>query len=336
MMQGHQVIFESAGRAALKPFDVSSPGAGEALLEIDYTVISAGTERSNLLNLPNTSGGFPYYPGYSGTARVIDVGEGVRNVRVGDRVLVTFYGAHCTHAVQKAADLMAIRDSRIDPLEAAFTNIASMGLQGVRKLQLQIGESAMVIGLGLLGVFACQFAVLDGAIPVIVSDFDQARRELALKLGASDAFSPDEPELAQKVRNLTYGQGANGIVEVTGAAVALRQALACVAWQGRISLLGCTRVPDANIDFYQQVHKPGVSLIGAHNHVRPAVDSRPGHWTSQDDFCAILAFFAAGKLRVRPIISEIVTPEQAPAVYARLCETANPPLGIVFDWTKMR
>ena len=55
---------------------------------------------------------------------------------------------------------------------AAFVVIAAMGLQGVRKVQLQLGESAMVIGLGLLGVFATQMAALDGAIPEIVSPED--------------------------------------------------------------------------------------------------------------------------------------------------------------------
>ena len=109
-----------------------------------------------------------------------------------------------------------------------------------------------------------------------------------------------------------------------------------VAWQGRISLLGCTRVSDANIDFYQYVHQRGVSLVGAHTFVRPKVDSYPGYWTTQDDFRTLLALIAARKLKVQPIISEIVSPESAPAIYKRLAEEKNPPLGIVFDWSKIR
>ena len=70
-----------------------------------------------------------------------------------------------------------------------------MGLQGVSKLKLELGESAMVIGLGIPGVFATQAAALNGAIPVIVSDFDRKRRDLALTLGADHAFSPDEKDL---------------------------------------------------------------------------------------------------------------------------------------------
>jgi len=334
-MTGHYVVFESIGKAVVKPFEVPQPAAGEVLLENDYTVISAGTERANLMNLPNTSGGFPYYPGYCGVARVVDVGDGVESVKAGDRVLSTFSG-HRSHAVHKAADLTVVRDDRVESLDAAFVAIAAMGLQGVRKVRLELGESAMVIGLGLLGMFASQLARIDGAIPVIVSDFDQRRRELALALGADHAFSPDEENLAAKIRELTYGKGADVIVEVTGAAVALQQALTYVARQGRISLLGCTRVSDANIDFYKYVHHEGVSLIGAHTFVRPQVDSYPGYWTTRDDYRALLSLIAAKRLAVRPIISEIVSPEFAPAVYTRLAEEKQPPLGIVFDWSQVR
>ena len=335
-MTGQYVVFESIATAVLKPFDVPQPGAGEVLLETDYTVVSAGTERANLMNLPNTSGGFPYYPGYCGLGRVTALGDGVENLAVGDRVLLTFGSGHCSHTVQKADSLTVVRDDRVESLDAAFVAIAAMGLQGVRKLKLEIGESAMVIGLGLLGMFAAQLARLDGAIPVIVSDFDQRRRDLALALGADYAFSPDEENLSEKLKELTYGKGPDGVVEVTGAAVALQQALTYVAWQGRVSLLGCTRIPDVGTDFYQYVHRRGVSLIGAHTMVRPQVDSYPGYWTARDDYRTLLALLAAGRLKARPIISEIVSPQTAPAVYSRLAEEKHPPLGIVFDWQELR
>jgi len=334
-MTGQYIVFESIGEAVLRPFDVPQPRPGEVLVENEYTVISAGTERANLLNLPNTSGGFPYHPGYCGIGCVIDVGEGVENVAIGERALV-YHGGHRSHSLQKAADLTVVSEGRIESLDAAFVAIAAMGLQGVRKLRLELGESAMVIGLGLLGMFATQLARIDGAIPVIVSDFDQKRRDLALSLGADHAFSPDEENLAERIRDLTYGNGPDGIVEVTGVAAALRDALRYVAWQGRISLLGCTRVSDANIDFDQYVHRRGVSLIGAHTFVRPKVDSYPGYWTTRDDYRVLLALIAADRLQVRPIISEIVSPQCAPAIYGRLAEEKHPPLGIVFDWSQVR
>jgi len=332
---GKYIVFEAPGEAVLKSFEVQQPSAGMILLENEYTVVSAGTERANLVGLPNTSGVFPHRPGYCGVGRVVSVGEGVENARMGDRVLSDFSG-HRSHALQSAAYLTVLEDDRIETLDAAFVVIAAMGLQGVRKARIEIGESAMVIGLGLLGMFAVQTASLDGAIPVVASDFDKKRRDLALTLGADYAFSPDEDNLDDTIRELTYGKGPDAIIEATGAAVALQQALTYISREGRISLLGCTRVSDADIDFYKYVHRLGVSLIGAHTFVRPKVDSRPGYWTTRDDYRTLLAFLAAGRLQVRPIISEIVSPEAAPSIYARLAEEKHPPLGIVFDWKRIK
>ena len=114
--------------------------------------------------------------------------------------------------------------------------------------------------------------------------------------------------------------------------VALQQALEVSSYMGRISLLGCTRIPDGNINYYQQVHRPGVKLIGAHNFVRPKVESYPHHWTHHDDCNAILDMISTGRLQVKPILSRIAKPEQAPEIYTELCNDNNFPLGTVFDW----
>ena len=138
------------------------------------------------------------------------------------------------------------------------------------------------------------------------------------------------------VKAATAGKGVSAIVEVTGRAKALQQALEYVAWQGRISLLGCTRISDVPIDFYRYVHCRGVTLIGSHTFTRPAHESAPGRWTEADDYQTFLKLVRAGKMQVRPIISEIVSPAKAPDVYHRLAENEHPPLGIVFDWQKIR
>ena len=334
-MTGHYIVIESKATAVLKPYEVKPPGPGEVLLENQYTLVSAGTERANLIALPNTSGGFSWQPGYCGVGRVIAVGDGVQNVQIGDRAIAHFSG-HRSHPIQKAAGITLVQDERIDSLDACGVVIAAFGMQGVRKLRMEIGESLMVVGLGLLGVFSVQCASLSGCIPVIATDFDPRRRELALSLGADYALAPDEPNLPEKVKELTGGKGADGVVEVTGAAVALQQALECVRREGRVALLGCTRISDHPIDFYRFVHVPGVQLIGAHTFVRPQVESRPGYWTVQDDYRALLAFLAAGRFQVKPIISEVVSPADAPFIYSRLAEDPRPPLGIVFDWGQLR
>lgn len=337
-MTGRYIVFESTGKAALKPFEVPRPKAGEVLLENDYTVVSAGTERANLVQLPNTGTaetGFPFLPGYCGAGRVTAVGDGVRSLKVGDRVIVN-WGGHRSHTIKKAATTLRIGDDSVEQLDAAFAPIAAFSLLGVRKLRLEIGESVMIAGQGILGVFALQFASLSGAVPVLAADLDTDRRALALELGAAAALTPDAEDFVDQVKALTDGQGPNAVVEVTGVAAALRQALEYVAWEGRISLLGCTRISDVSIDFYKYVHRRGISLIGAHTNTRPKRESSPGRWTELDDYRTFLKLVAAGKVQTRPVVSEIVSPEDAPAIYRRLAEEKNPPLGIVFDWSQVR
>ncbi|MBI4979303.1 MAG: zinc-binding alcohol dehydrogenase [Spirochaetes bacterium] len=336
-MSGYYVIFESKGTAVLRECDIPQPKDDEVLLESDYSVISAGTERANLLQMPNTgtTDGSAFIPGYSAAGRVIAAGKDVTDLKVGDRALIT-WGGHRSHTVKKADSVLKIEDDTIDLIDAAFANIASFSFLGVRKLQIEIGEPVMIAGMGILGAFAVQIAALSGAIPLLVSDMDPVRRELALKLGATAAFAPDEDDFVNKVKAAAGGDGPKAVVEVTGSAMALQQALEYIAWEGRISLLGCTRISDVPIDFYKYVHRRGVTLIGAHTFTRAKHESSPGHWTEHDDYRTFLKLVAAKKLQTRPLISEIVSPEAAAAVYARLAEEKNPPLGIVFDWTKLK
>jgi threonine dehydrogenase-like Zn-dependent dehydrogenase len=191
------------------------------------------------------------------------------------------------------------------------------------------------MGQGILGLFATQLARLSGGLPVIAADLSENRRKLALEFGADHAFCPTDKGFADEVREATKGKNVNAVIEVSGAAKALNQSLASSARQGRIVLLGCTRVSDTSIDFYKDVHRTGISIIGAHTFVRPDRDSYPGYWTHQDDSRTVLGLLSAGRLNVSPMISEVVSPEQASRVYTRLMEQEHAPLGIVFDWTKI-
>ena len=307
----------------------------EVLAEMEYTVVSGGTERACILGMNNTSGSFPRSLGYCGVGRVIAIGDGVKSVKLGDRVLV-YHGQHKKYNKRTEDEITKVENDEIPSLDAAFVIIASMGLGGVRKLEIELGESAMVMGLGLLGIFAVQFCRLSGAYPVIAADLNPERRELALKLGADYAFDPSAPDFVEQVKAVTNGKGVRATVEVTGVSAAMKQALECASFMGRISLLGCTRVSDCAVDYYQQVHRPGVKLIGAHNFVRPKVESYPHHWTHQDDCKAILDLIAAGRMQVAPIVSRVVSPEDCAEIYNQLCDDPAFPMGTVFDWREIK
>ncbi len=331
-MKAKKIQFSAPRIAELVKFDTRPLRDGEVAVRTQFSAISNGTERACLLGAPNTAhAGFPKTLGYSSVGIAAEVGNAVTDVKVGDSVLV-YHGIHASCNVVAAEQTTVITDPRVASTDASLVIIATMGLGGVRKLELEIGESAMVMGLGLLGLFAVQFCRLSGACPVIAADPDRQRRELALALGADHAFDPTEAGFADKVKTVTEGKGVRATIEVTGVMAALNQALDCAARQGRIALLGCTRVSDASIDYYRAVHVPGIQLIGAHNMVRPRFESYPHHWTHQDDCRAILKMVANGRVSISPIISEIASPDDAPAIYRRLADGALP-VGVLFDWT---
>ena len=335
-MKSKKIVFTAPHKAELLEVDVPELKENEVLTEMEYTVVSGGTERANIMAMPNAGGNnFPKFLGYCGVGRVIEIGSSVKSVAVGDRVLV-YHGIHAQYNIRPEADITRVENDDISSLDAAFVIIASMGLGGVRKLEIELGESAMVMGLGLLGMFAVQFLRLSGAYPVIAADLNPARRELALKLGADYAFDPSETDFVEQVKAVTKGTGVRATVEVTGGSAAMKQALECASFMGRISLLGCTRVSDCAVDYYQQVHCPGVKLIGAHNFVRPKVESYPHHWTHRDDCKAILDLIAAGRMQVAPIVSRVVSPEDCTEIYNQLCDDPAFPMGTVFDWREIK
>lgn len=303
----------------------------EVLVKMEYTAVSGGTERACIVGSKNTNGDFPRRLGYCGVGYIEELGSSVSELKKGDRVLV-YHGIHTNYNICKPHQLTRVEDNSMDSLDASLVIIASMGLGGVRKLELELGESAMVMGLGLLGIFSVQFLALSGANPLIAVDPNPERRRLAIELGADYALDPTEDDFVKKVMEITKGKGVRATVEVTGISSAMNQALECASYMGRISLLGCTRVSDSAVDYYQQVHRPGIKLIGAHNFVRPKLESYPHHWTHHDDCRAILDLISAGKIKVKPIISRVVLPEEAPKIYEELCYDKNFPLGTIFDW----
>lgn len=330
-MKSRTIVFTKPKTSELIMKELPDVAENEVKVKMEYTVVSGGTERACIMNMNNTSQRFPMSLGYCGVGFVSDIGGEVTKVSIGDRVLV-YHGIHTEYNIVPENDVTKIENDRIDSLDAAFVIIASMSLGGVRKLEIELGESSMIMGLGLLGIFAVQFCRLNGANPVIAADFNEERRKLALSLGADYALDPSDADFNEKVKAITKGRGINACVEVTGASAAMKQALECTAWQGRISLLGCTRVSDCSIDYYTLVHRPGIKLIGAHNFVRPKVESYPHHWTHHDDCRAIIDMIESNRINVKSIVSRIVKPEEAPAIYTELCNDKNFPLGTVFYW----
>lgn len=333
-----RILFTSPNTAELLDYEAPAPGRGEVLVRLMVSTISSGTERANLcgeLNIsPNVkyeTAVFPRSGGYSSAGIVEAVGEDVEKFRPGDRVAMSW----STHS-----ELCCLPEKYVHKLDDALTfeqgallHISIFPLAAVRKCRVEIGESALVMGLGVLGLIAVPLLKAAGAVPVIAADPVPEKREKALAFGADYALDPFDPDFSGKVKELTCG-GVKAAIEVTGNGKALDMALDCMARFGRVALLGCTRHSDFTIDYYRKVHAPGITLVGAHTNARPDLESSAGWWTQTDDVKASMDLIRYGRYDPAKLVDETHSPAEAPEVYKRLA--AEPAFPVVqFDWRKL-
>ena len=327
-MTSRRVVWTQRGTAKVETCETPSPTDDQLLLRTRVSLISPGTERAFFLGMPNTSQRYPQYPGYLNIGEVVQVGGEVRGWKVGQRVAST--GNHAMHIVVKASECLPVPENLPDE-EAVFFNLVAIALQGVRKARIELGESVVVIGAGLVGLLAMQLAKLDGALPVISVDLDERRLAFARDAGADAALMVDD-NLTSAISSLSEGEGAPVVIEATGSPEPVLLAFALAGMRGRVVLLGSTRNETKSVNFYRDVHKKGLTIIGAHTAVRPKHDSSAGWWTSHDDQRVALKLLAMGRLSVQPLITHRFPWQQAPQAYNLLKEGEKDAIGIVLDW----
>lgn len=335
-MKTKQIVFTKPYVAELLEADYLSPGGDEVTVELSYSAISSGTEKANLIGQRNgtdvaedAESKFPRRVGYSAAGRVIEVGCDVTDISVGDRVVV-YWGMHKKRITVKRSKVIKIPEG-VSDAEASMSLISTFPLAAIRKTHLEIGESALVMGLGILGIFAVQELRAAGAYPIVAVDPIKERRDFAIKMGADFALDPTSEDFVDRVLAATDG-GANVCIEVTGLGIGLIQALDCMKEMGRVALLGCTRSSKFEIDYYGKVHSRGISLIGAHTQARPKLESSAGLWTDEDDLKTVLNLTKSGRLNFKDMILEVCSPNDATEVYTRLANDKSFPIGVLFDW----
>lgn len=334
-----RIVFTKRNTAELLDYHAPEPKEGEVQVALAVSTISSGTERANIMgsttvawNRPEAEKAvFPRYNGYSSSGVIVKVGPSVDGLAVGNRVAVS-WSTH-TQVLNIKAKLVHKLDDAVSFSDGALAHIATFPLAAIRKCRLELGESAIVMGMGVLGMIGVVLLKAAGAAPILAVDPDAGKREKALQLGADYALDPFAPDFAEKARALTKG-GAKVGIEVTGVGAGLNGILDCMARFGRVALLGCTRNSDFSVDYYRKVHGPGITLIGAHTNARPGRESSEGWWTEWDDVEAVLRLTKLGRIKLSELVEEVHSPREATQVYTRLCTEKTFPL-VQFDWSDL-
>ena len=264
--------------------------------------------------------GQPLPLGYCNVGRVIAVGRGVTEFQVGDRVASN--GNHA-EVVCVPQNLVAKVPDSVSDDEAAFTVIGSIALQGIRNLNPQLGETIVVVGLGLIGLVAAQLLKANGC-NVIGTDFDQQKVDMANGFGVT-AINPGKGvDPVKFVEDTTNGIGADGVLITASAKTdeVIHQACLMCRKRGRIVLVGVIGLNMRRDDFYKKELTFQVSCSYGAGRYDEEYENK-GHdypigyvrWTEKRNFQAILGAIANGGLNVKPLITEVVDLENYLEIY---------------------
>ena len=263
--------------------------------------------------------GEPIPLGYCNVGEVIAVGEGVSGFEVGDRVASN--GPHAEF-VCVPKNLVAHIPENVSDEEAAFTVVGSIGLQGIRLLNPTLGETVVVIGLGLIGLLTAQLLKANGC-RVIGSDLDEEKLALAEKWGIIP-FNSGKGDVVKFVEEQTDGVGADGVV-ITASAhtdAIISQAARMSRKRGKIVLVGVIGLNISRAEFYEKELTFQVSCSygpGRYddNYEQKGMDYPLPfvRWTEQRNFESVLYAISSGALQVREMITEIVPLDEYKKIY---------------------
>ena len=342
--------------------DVPAPivSKGHVLIKSTYTLVSLGTERmlvefgrSNLiskarqqpdkvkevLNKIKTEGllptleavfnklGEPLPLGYCNVGKVIAIGEGVQGFSLGDRVASN--GQHA-EVVSVPMNLVSKVPDNVSDIEATFTVIGSIGLQGIRLVNPTFGETVVVVGLGLIGLITAQLLTANGC-RVIGVDFDQSKLDLAKKWNIITC-NPKQEDVVKFVQGHTGGIGTDAVLITASAKTdeIISQAANMSRKRGRIILVGVIGLNISRAEFYEKELTFQVSCSYGpgrydHNYEQKGVDYPLSfvRWTEKRNFEAILHSISSRQLHVKDLVTEIVPLEEYQKIYGKIGQTGS-------------
>lgn len=341
------------GATVLEEVPVPQVKSGYVLIQTTRTLVSLGTERmlvefgkanlidkarqqpdkvKQVLDKIKTDGlqptleavfnklGQPLPLGYCNVGKVIAVGKGVTEFVVGDRVASN--GNHAEYVCVPKNLVAKIPDNVTDE-EAAFTVIGSIGLQGIRLLNPQLGETVVVTGLGLIGLVVAQLLKANGC-KVIGIDFDQQKVDMAAAKGIIAINPAKGIDPVKFVQEQTNNMGADGVIITasTKSDEVIHQSCEMSRKRGRIILVGVIGLNMRRDDFYKKELSFQVSCSYGAGRYDEEYENK-GHdyplayvrWTEKRNFETILQTIASGGLDVKSLITEEVDLEDYQEIY---------------------
>jgi predicted dehydrogenase/threonine dehydrogenase-like Zn-dependent dehydrogenase len=279
--------------------------------------------------------------GYSCAGRVVELGPAVQSFAVGDRVACAGAGL-ANHAEMNAvpAPLCVRIPEGVDDESAAFVTLGAIALQGVRTAAPQLGETVVVLGLGLIGQLTVQILRASGC-RVLAVDLDPGKTDLARRLGAHRAALRGD-DLSQIIAGMTASRGADSIIVCaasdSGDPLVLSGELA--RDRGKVVVVGAVPLEAPRKLYYDKELTLLVSRSYGPGRYDRAYEEQ-GHdypvgyvrWTERRNFEAFLSLCEDGQVQVQPLVTHRFPIERAAEAYELLSGSSGEPyLGILLTY----
>ena len=281
--------------------------------------------------------------GYSAAGIVLEVGECIKDIRPGDRVACAgAQYAHHAEIIRVPRNLVVHIPKELDFNTASTVTLGAIALQGVRRAHPTIGETFVVIGLGVLGQLVLQILKANGC-RVIGTDLDRTRITMAQDLGVDSGIHPDDGDDIEQIARLTDGIGADGVIitAATPSDAVVSKAFKICRKKGRVVLVGDVGLHLNRADFYEKELDFFISTSygpGRYDNVyeEKGLDYPVAYvrWTENRNMMEYLNQVAEGKLRVDPLISATYPIDQAADAYASIQNSSSRPLMVLLSYSQ--
>jgi predicted dehydrogenase len=279
--------------------------------------------------------------GYSCAGVVLEVGRDAPGFERGDRVACAG-GGYASHAevVSVPRNLTVKVPEGVDDEGAAFATVGAIALQGLRVAEMTIGDRVGVIGLGLIGQIAVQLLAAAGC-RVFGVDIVPERAALALRMGAAEARSGSDEEVAASVAAFTEGRGLDAVI-ITAASddsgpVALAGEIS--RDKGRVVAVGAVKMEVPRRVYYEKELDLRLSRSYGPGRYDPeyeekGIDYPFGYvrWTERRNMEAFVDLLARGRVDVRPLVTHRFRVEDASEAYDMIVEGREPCLGVLLTY----
>ena len=338
------LFLTQVGKSEVFEIDKPIPKSGEVLLTVEMVGFCGG-------DMNGFKGLFPLqeYPnilGHEVGAVIEELGEDVpSHLRIGSKVTLYPYLA-CGTCVAcrkgrpnacKTNKTMGVRrpgamtrfvcapwqdlfvSDQLSVRELALAEPLTVGFHAVARGRVDSQDIVAVLGCGIVGLGAVAAAVNRHAT-VIAIDLDDAKLEIARKIGVANTINPSKEDLHQRLQEITNGDGPDVIIEAVGSPSTYRSAVEEVAFLGRVVCIGYAKAPvEFNTSLFVQKE---IEILGSRNCV------------GKSDFPEVLSYLEAKKFPVDDVISKVISIDEAPETLKSWAENPQGIIKIMIDFNR--